>query len=52
MSIKWPYRREVRPSLPESLGEHTDREYEKIERAFKGLQDRIDNIVDQNTLTE
>lgn len=32
--MAYPYKRELRPALPESLGEHTDREYEKIERAI------------------
>jgi len=32
------YRREIRPALVESLGEHVDREYEKIERSIGDLQ--------------
>jgi hypothetical protein len=36
----YPYKREIRPALVESLGEHVDREYEKIERALRDLSDR------------
>lgn len=37
----FPYRRDLRPASPESLGEHTDREYEKIENAMAVLEARI-----------
>lgn len=33
----YPYKRELSPSIPESLPEHTNREYEKIERAIRDL---------------
>lgn len=39
MSIRWPYRREQRPALPSSLGEHTDREFQKIENAIRELSE-------------
>lgn len=48
----WPYRRDIRPPLIESLGEHTDREYEKIERAIASIHERLDNILDVNSLVE
>ena len=31
------YRREPRPTLPESLGEHTDREFAKVETGITSL---------------
>lgn len=37
----YPYRREIRPSLEMSLGEHTDREYEKIERALTSIIEQM-----------
>lgn len=37
----YPYRREIRPSLEMSLGEHTDREYEKIERAITSIIEQM-----------
>jgi hypothetical protein len=30
--MTYPYRREIRPAYPEQLGEHVDRELEKVER--------------------
>lgn len=39
--VAFPYRRDLRPPNPESLGEHTDREYEKIEAVIALLQDQI-----------
>lgn len=33
----FPYRRELRPPVPEGLGEHVDREFEKIETAFANI---------------
>ena len=33
----YPYKREIRPALNESLGEHTDREFEKIERSLGSI---------------
>jgi hypothetical protein len=35
----YPYKREIRPALQESLGEHADREFEKIERAIGSVID-------------
>lgn len=49
---QWPYRRDFRPALPESLGEHTDKEFSKIEIAIQALQARIDKIVAENSLLE
>lgn len=37
----FPYRRDLRPSQAESLGEHTDREYAKIEAALALLEQRL-----------
>lgn len=33
----YPYRREIRPPSPQSLGEHTDREFGRIETAIASL---------------
>ena len=33
----YPYRREIRPVAPEQVGEHVDREFEKIERSMSSL---------------
>lgn len=45
----YPYRREIRPSLDISLGEHTDREYEKIERALKDITVAVDECCASGT---
>jgi len=37
----FPYRRDIRPASPESLGEHVDREFEKLENAVAALEARI-----------
>jgi hypothetical protein len=37
----FPYRRDIRPASPEGLGEHSDREFEKIETAIAALAARI-----------
>lgn len=52
MKINWPYRRDPRPTVPASLGEHTDREYAKIEQALMLLNERINKLVEANSLTE
>lgn len=37
----FPYRRDMRPPVPEGLGEFVDREFEKIEIAIAALEARI-----------
>ncbi len=44
MATLYPYRREIRPSLEMSLGEHTDREYEKIERSLLSLLEELNEL--------
>ena len=38
------YARAIRPTLPESLGDYTDREYRKIEVAIDRALDRLTSI--------
>jgi hypothetical protein len=40
----FPYRRDIRPPNTEGLGEHVDREFEKIEAAVALLLSQIADI--------